>query len=84
MGNCYMTFRRTVLAMAAAAALSAPAAALAQAPQFFRIGTGSAGGTYYPIGGIIANAISCPPGAACGLAWSRLPRRPRAACRTPT
>jgi TRAP transporter TAXI family solute receptor len=63
-----MTFRRTVLAMAAAAALSAPAAALAQAPQFFRIGTGSAGGTYYPIGGIIANAISCPPGAACGSA----------------
>jgi TRAP-type uncharacterized transport system substrate-binding protein len=29
---------------------------------FFRIGTGSAGGTYFPIGGIIANAISNPPG----------------------
>ena len=26
--------------------------------QFFRIGTGGTGGTYYPIGGIIANAIS--------------------------
>ncbi|MCB2012669.1 MAG: TAXI family TRAP transporter solute-binding subunit, partial [Geminicoccaceae bacterium] len=26
------------------------------------IGTGSAGGTYFPIGGIIANAISNPPG----------------------
>lgn len=61
-----MESRRTVLAMAAAAALATPAAALAQAPQFFRIGTGSAGGTYYPIGGIVANTISCPPGAACG------------------
>jgi maleylacetate reductase len=39
--------------------------AAAQAPQFFRIGTGGAGGTYYPIGGMIANAISCPPGAPC-------------------
>ncbi|GGG31189.1 hypothetical protein GCM10010964_18920 [Caldovatus sediminis] len=64
-----MTLRRTVLAAVAAAAVCAPAAALAQAaPQFFRIGTGSAGGTYYPIGGIIANAISCPPGAPCGEA----------------
>jgi TRAP transporter TAXI family solute receptor len=63
-----MTLRRTILAAAAAAALCAPGAALAQAPQFFRIGTGSAGGTYYPIGGIIANAISCPPGAPCGQA----------------
>jgi uncharacterized protein len=26
--------------------------------QFFRIGTGGTGGTYYPLGGIIANAIS--------------------------
>ena len=30
---------------------------------FFRIGTGGAGGTYFPIGGLIANAISSPPGA---------------------
>ena len=30
--------------------------------DFFRIGTGSAGGTYFPIGGVIANAISNPPG----------------------
>ena len=29
---------------------------------FFRIGTGGVGGTYYPIGGLIANAISNPPG----------------------
>ncbi|NKB76324.1 MAG: TAXI family TRAP transporter solute-binding subunit [Gammaproteobacteria bacterium] len=34
----------------------------AQEMTFFRIGTGGAGGTYFPIGGIIANAISNPPG----------------------
>ena len=34
----------------------------AQDMKFFRIGTGGAGGTYFPIGGIIANAISNPPG----------------------
>ena len=37
--------------------------ALAQDPTFFRIGTGGAGGTYFPIGGTIANGISAPPGA---------------------
>jgi TRAP transporter TAXI family solute receptor len=31
-------------------------------PTFFRIGTGGAGGTYFPIGGTIANGISAPPG----------------------
>ncbi len=31
--------------------------------QFFRIGTGGIAGTYYPIGGMIAHAISNPPGA---------------------
>lgn len=42
--------------------------------QFFRIGTGSSGGTYFPVGGLIANAISRPPGGrpceqggACGV-----------------
>jgi TRAP transporter TAXI family solute receptor len=59
---------RRALGMAAAGAAMAPAIGRAQAPQFFRIGTGSAGGTYYPIGGIIANAISCPPGGACNTA----------------
>jgi TRAP-type uncharacterized transport system substrate-binding protein len=29
---------------------------------FFRIGTGGTIGTYYPVGGLIANAISNPPG----------------------
>ncbi|WP_374273219.1 TAXI family TRAP transporter solute-binding subunit [Paenirhodobacter enshiensis] len=36
--------------------------ALAQEMHFFRIGTGGTAGTYYPIGGLIANAISNPPG----------------------
>ena len=48
-------------ALALAGALAA-GSATAQEMQFFRIGTGSAGGTYFPIGGIIANAISNPPG----------------------
>jgi uncharacterized protein len=43
-----------------AAALSGRAA-LAQVPAFFRIGTGGTAGTYYPVGGLIANAISNPP-----------------------
>lgn len=34
----------------------------AQELRFFRIGTGTTGGTYFPIGGLIANAISNPPG----------------------
>ena len=37
-------------------------AAQAQDMKFWRIGTGGAGGTYFPIGGLIANAISNPPG----------------------
>jgi TRAP transporter TAXI family solute receptor len=48
-------------AAAMATALTAGVAA-AQDPTFFRIGTGSAGGTYFPIGGTIANGISAPPG----------------------
>ena len=34
----------------------------AQDLRFFRIGTGGVSGTYYPIGGVIAHAISNPPG----------------------
>jgi TRAP transporter TAXI family solute receptor len=36
--------------------------AVAQDITFFRIGTGGTAGTYFPIGGLIANAISNPPG----------------------
>ena len=45
-----------------AGAMVVGAAAQAQEMKFFRIGTGGAGGTYFPIGGLIANAISNPPG----------------------
>jgi TRAP transporter TAXI family solute receptor len=44
----------------AAALLLASLAAGASAQQFFRIGTGGTAGTYYPVGGMIANAISQP------------------------
>lgn len=55
-----MTFLKGLAGLALAGALAAPA--LAQDPTFFRIGTGGAGGTYFPIGGTIANGISAPPG----------------------
>jgi TRAP transporter TAXI family solute receptor len=35
-------------------------AGAAQAQQYFRIGTGGTAGTYYPVGGMIANAVSQP------------------------
>ncbi|MGR3572292.1 TAXI family TRAP transporter solute-binding subunit [Brevirhabdus sp.] len=54
--------KRSLLGLVAAAATALAIPALAQAPQFFRIGTGGTAGTYYPIGGLIANAISSPPG----------------------
>ncbi|WP_299404909.1 TAXI family TRAP transporter solute-binding subunit [uncultured Roseobacter sp.] len=55
-----MTFTKTLAGIALTAALAVPA--FAQDPTFFRIGTGGAGGTYFPIGGTIANGISAPPG----------------------
>jgi TRAP transporter TAXI family solute receptor len=36
--------------------------ASAQELKFFTIGTGGTAATYYPVGGVIANAISNPPG----------------------
>lgn len=58
--------RRTLLlAGAAVPVLGAIAAARpvwAQQTKFFQIGTGTTGGTYFVIGGILANAISNPPG----------------------
>ena len=53
----------TKLTAATFAAVMAAGSVAAQDPTFFRIGTGSAGGTYFPIGGTIANGISSPPGA---------------------
>ena len=45
-----------------AAALTATLAfaGAAHAQQFFRIGTGGTAGTYYPVGGMIANSVSQP------------------------
>jgi len=56
-----MSFYRNFTAATLACTMLAGVAA-AQDMTFFRIGTGGAGGTYFPIGGIIANAISNPPG----------------------
>src|SRR5512141_1160861 len=55
---------RALLRVLAGAALAtlAVGATIAQDIKFFRIGTGGTAGTYYPIGGLIANTISNPPG----------------------
>ena len=43
----------------------------AQELKFFTIGTGGTAYTYYPVGGMIANAISKPPGSReCGKGGS--------------
>lgn len=55
-----MKLTKTLAGLFLAGAFAMPA--LAQDPTFFRIGTGGAGGTYFPIGGTIANGISAPPG----------------------
>ena len=70
-----MTKLKNLFAIGTAVVLAlGSAAAMAQDMKFFRIGTGGAGGTYFPIGGLIANAISAPPGSrpcdqggACGV-----------------
>lgn len=49
--------------LAAAVGCILAGTALAQEMSFFRIGTGGVAGTYYPIGGLIADIISNPPGA---------------------
>jgi TRAP transporter TAXI family solute receptor len=54
---------RMILTLALLALLGGTPAAPAQEMRFFRIGTGGVAGTYYPIGGLIADIISSPPGA---------------------
>lgn len=66
--------RRRVILLAAAATVGAvltlPARS-ADTPRFIRIGTGPTGGTYFPIGGLIANVLSNPPGSlGCELGGS--------------
>src|SRR6266567_387899 len=47
------------------------AAALAQEPRFFRIGTAATGGSFFEIGGLVASAISSPAdGPPCGRGGS--------------
>ncbi|MEZ5870814.1 MAG: TAXI family TRAP transporter solute-binding subunit [Nitratireductor sp.] len=57
-------FSKTIKTIASAAVFAATlgGAAIAQDIKFFTIGTGGTGATYYPVGGVIANAISNPPG----------------------
>ena len=52
-----MSLSRRILLAAGALAL---AATTAQAQQFFRIGTGGTAGTYFPVGGMVANTVSQP------------------------
>lgn len=51
-----MQLKRVLIVAAAALVL----AGAVHAQQFFRIGTGGTAGTYYPVGGMIANAVSQP------------------------
>ncbi len=55
-----MKFSRIFTTLAAAIALTSTFSTAVQAQQFFRIGTGGTAGTYYPVGGMIANAVSQP------------------------
>ena len=59
--NGFKKGARIVLAGAALVAGLATAS-IAQDLKFFTIGTGGTAYTYYPVGGVIANAISKPPG----------------------
>ncbi|MDC0738044.1 TAXI family TRAP transporter solute-binding subunit [Cognatishimia sp. SS12] len=59
------------IAVGAALSLGLASGAIAQDIQFFSIGTGGTAFTYYPVGGVIANAISKPPGSReCGQGGS--------------
>lgn len=55
---------RKLKGLVAGAAMVAGLASIASAQElkFFTIGTGGTAYTYYPVGGVIANAISKPPG----------------------
>ncbi len=59
--------RSVSLGCAALLAAGLAGTTMAQELKFFTIGTGGTAYTYYPIGGLIANAISKPPGSReCG------------------
>jgi TRAP transporter TAXI family solute receptor len=54
---------RGLAGLAALPLLGAGASTRAENIRFFQIATGTTGGTYFLIGGLIANAVSSPPGA---------------------
>jgi TRAP transporter TAXI family solute receptor len=56
----FVTRRQALAALAAVGAAGAAGTPALAQQRFFRIGTGGTGGTYYPVGGMIANAISTP------------------------
>ena len=59
-----MKFTRNLktLALGASLVMAMGTSAIAADLKFFTIGTGGTAYTYYPVGGVIANAISKPPG----------------------
>ncbi|QLH40089.1 MAG: TAXI family TRAP transporter solute-binding subunit [Defluviicoccus sp.] len=60
-----------LLQLAPVSVPAAPADAQADGITFIRIGTGPIGGSYFPVGGLIANVISGPPGSMpCDLGGS--------------
>ncbi len=59
-GSVFRSSLAALSMLAFAATLAVPAAA--QNQKFFRIASGSTGGTFFPMAGILANAISNPPG----------------------
>jgi TRAP transporter TAXI family solute receptor len=63
--------RALILSLVTLLFVSCANAAASEPTRFIRIGTGGIGGTYFPVGGLIAHAISSPPGdARCDLGGS--------------
>ncbi len=58
----WATLALALFAVALAVTVIAPSQTRAQDLNIVRIGTGSTAGTYFPIGGLIGNIISNPPG----------------------
>jgi TRAP transporter TAXI family solute receptor len=56
------TIGRLAAAVLGVATLVGATYAVGQQMAFFRIGTGGTAGTYFPIGGLLSNAVSNPPG----------------------
>jgi hypothetical protein len=66
-GGTWQAAVAAVLTLAGAAAAPCPGGAVAAEPVVLRIGTGGVGGTYYPIGSLIAAGLSEGRGSAdCG------------------